>query len=288
VHQDGIQVMGGTNITLTGVIVDCGRVQDDLINSNLFVNQSGDSTEPPTDVVCDACVFGGSAAHTVSIQNSVRSGVANSTICPARFPKQTLAIGVAAVDPVDVGNRVGACSGPLLSIVAEEDAVTYGRPLVLTGSIVAADPQPPVVVEARVAGSSAFTNVGTITADGGDGAWQFLVRPGVHTDYRTEAGGATSPAALVDVRPRLVLRMRRGLLAASALARRSLQGRTVVLELLQGGTWNAIGRYRLGARSTVVIVPHLPVRRAHVRLSIGPTPGYLPAVSPAVVVRASA
>ena len=53
VHQDGIQVMGGSNITLTGIIVDCGRPQDDLINSNLFVNQGGGSTEPPTDVVCD-------------------------------------------------------------------------------------------------------------------------------------------------------------------------------------------------------------------------------------------
>lgn len=284
VHQDGIQVMGGSKITLTGIVVDCGRLQDDSINSNLFVNLGGDSTQPPADVLCVSCVFGSFAAYTVSIQNSVRSGVVDSTVCPAKFPRHELSIGAAAVDPVNVGNRVGACSGPLLSLVADANSVTYGVPLVLTGWIVAADPQPPVTIEARVAGASAFTPVATVAAGAGDGAWQLVVHPGVRTAYRTEAGGASSPTAEVDVRPRLQLQKRKGLLVASAFARRSLRGRTVVLELQQGGSWTAIGRYRLGARSTVTIVPRLPVRAARVRLSIGSTPGYLPAVSPTVVV----
>jgi hypothetical protein len=108
-HQDGIQVMGGARITFQGLSVDCGRAGERLINSNLFIRQSGKSTEPPTDVVCADCAFGAGAAHTVNIQTSVRSGVENSTLCTAKYPKLTLTVGAGAVDPVTVGNTVGAC-----------------------------------------------------------------------------------------------------------------------------------------------------------------------------------
>ena len=275
-HQDGIQVMGGSAITMTGLIVDCGRLQDSDINSNMFLNMAGTSTEPPSDVVCAACVFGPAAAHTVSIQDSVRSGVTNSTLCPARFTRQTLSIGADAVDPVNVGNRVGPCTGPLLTIVAGADTVTYGQPVALTGWIDAADPQPEITLEADTAPV-------TIVSSDADGAWEQVVNPDVSTAYRTEAGGASSPSVAVQVRPRLQLLLRKGVLVGSALAGRSLGGRTVVLELRQGGVWTAIGSYRLGAKSTVTIVPHVSSRRARVRLSIGPTPGYVAAVSAAVV-----
>ena len=273
-HQDAVQVMGGSKITMTGLIMDCGRPQDTLINSNLFMNKAGNSTEPPSDVVCDSCVFGPDAAHTVSIQESVRSGVVNSTLCPAKFARQTLSIGAAAVDPVNVGNRVGPCSGPLLTIVAGSDTVTYGQAVVLTGWIDAPDPKPEITVNAG------DTPVTTVSAP--DGAWQLVVHPGVSTTYAAEAGGARSPVASVQVRPRLLLQLRKGLLVGSALAGRSLGGRAVTLELQQGGSWVAIGRYTLGPQSAVTIKPRLTSLPARVRLSIGPTPGYLAAVSPSV------
>jgi len=276
-HQDGIQVMGGSNITFTALIVDCGRPQDSLINSNLFVDMGGNSTQPPADVVCDSCVFGGGAAHTVSIQDSVRSGVVDSTICPARFAKQTLSIGAAAVDPVNEGNRVGPCSGPLLSLLAASESVTYGQPVELDGWIVAPDPKPQITVDADGA------PIATVSA-GDDGAWQLVVNPEVSTDYRSAAGGATSPLVTVQVRPRLVLQLRKGLLVGSALAGTSLRGRSVALELQRGGSWAAVGTYLLGPRSTVSIKPRLPALPARVRLRIGATPGYLGAVSPSVLV----
>ena len=108
-HQDGIQVMGGARITFKNLSVDCGRPNESLINSNMFLNMAGDSTEPPTDVVCDHCDFGGDAGHTVSIQKSIRSGVTDSTLCPAKYPEQTLAVGVDAVDPIVNGNTTGSC-----------------------------------------------------------------------------------------------------------------------------------------------------------------------------------
>jgi hypothetical protein len=109
VHQDGMQVMGGARITLRGLRIDCGRPQDALINSNLFIKRSGRSVNPPTDVVCVDCSLGGSAAHTASIQESVRSGLVDSRLCAAKYSKLTLSIGANAVDPVDVGNAIDAC-----------------------------------------------------------------------------------------------------------------------------------------------------------------------------------
>ena len=109
VHQDGIQVMGGARIRFENLTVSCGRPGESLINSNLFINQTGRSTAPPTDVVCVDCSFGGGAAHTVSIQDSVRSGAIGSTLCEAKYPKLTLTIGPEAVAPVDVRNTISDC-----------------------------------------------------------------------------------------------------------------------------------------------------------------------------------
>jgi hypothetical protein len=108
-HQDGMQVMGGARITLHGLRIDCGRPRDSLINSNLFIKRAGRSLRPPTDVVCVDCSLGGSAAHTASIQASVRSGLVDSTLCAAKYSKLTLTIGRNAVDPVDVRNAIDAC-----------------------------------------------------------------------------------------------------------------------------------------------------------------------------------
>jgi len=108
-HQDGIQVMGGARITFRNLNVSCGRAGASLINSNLFIKESGRSTTPPTDVVCIDCTFGGGAAHTVDIQASVRSGVEGSSLCEAKWPKLTLTIGPDAVDPVDARNTISDC-----------------------------------------------------------------------------------------------------------------------------------------------------------------------------------
>jgi hypothetical protein len=108
-HQDGIQVMGGARLTFRHVTIDCGRAGESLINSNLFIKRAGRSLRPPTDVVCVDCFLGGSAAHTANIQESVRSGLVDSTLCTAKYSKLTLTIGSGAVDPVNVDNSVGNC-----------------------------------------------------------------------------------------------------------------------------------------------------------------------------------
>jgi hypothetical protein len=109
VHQDGVQAMGGTRITLRHLGIDCGRADQRLINSDLFIKRSGSSRYPPTRVLCIGCFLGGDAAHTVDIQASVHSGVVASTVCAAKYPRLSLTIGPAAVAPVHVRNRLGSC-----------------------------------------------------------------------------------------------------------------------------------------------------------------------------------
>ena len=102
-HQDGIQVLGGARITFRELKISCGRRDERLINSNLFIKQAGKSRLPPRDVVCESCSFGGWAAHTVSVQTSVRSGVTGSKICVARFPQFTLTVGRRRERPARLG-----------------------------------------------------------------------------------------------------------------------------------------------------------------------------------------
>jgi hypothetical protein len=108
-HQDAIQVMGGSNITFNNMTLDCGRADDDLIDSNFFVNLSGTSTVAPDHVVCDSCSLGKDTAHTVNLQTSSDSGVRNSTICEGKFPRLSFTKGVDAVNIVDENNTIQAC-----------------------------------------------------------------------------------------------------------------------------------------------------------------------------------
>ena len=101
-HQDGVQAMGGARITFRDLRIDCPTR-----SSGFFVRKGGRSDEVPTDVVCEDCwVRGG--GYSVRINESVRSGVRDSTICPGEFGGIKILEG--AVDPVESGNSVVSCS----------------------------------------------------------------------------------------------------------------------------------------------------------------------------------
>lgn len=108
-HQDAIQIMGGSHLTFYGMILNCGRANDTLIDSNFFVNLSGTSTVAPDHVVCDTCWLGPQTAHTVNLQASSDSGVRNSTICDGKFPRLSFTKGADAVNIVDENNTIQAC-----------------------------------------------------------------------------------------------------------------------------------------------------------------------------------
>lgn len=101
VHQDGVQVMGGSHITFTGLSVDCPTAND----AQLRIVMAGAATVPPDAVVCDGCSFrpGVTAYHDVTVGASTNSGVSNSTICPSVSPNLTFDTR-GSTNPVNFGN----------------------------------------------------------------------------------------------------------------------------------------------------------------------------------------
>ena len=98
-HQDGIQVMGGSRITFRGLAVFCGG---DGVNAALFIARGGSGGSTPTDIVFENGRLGPQAAHTILLATSLRSGVRNTVICPARAID--FDIQPSATNPINSGN----------------------------------------------------------------------------------------------------------------------------------------------------------------------------------------
>jgi hypothetical protein len=288
-HQDGIQVLGGDRVTFRDMNVDCGRPAESLINSNMFINMAGRTSTPPTDVVCDQCTFGGGAAHTVSIQNSIRSGVEDSTLCRAKYANLTLTIGSLAVDPVNVGNTLIDCAGSggggsgggtgatKISLKAKTSVIAFGHSVVLTGLFKTGRS---VTVYARPYATSAFTPVSTLRTDS-HGAWKLTVHPRIGTSYRAVSKTATSPTIAVGVRPLVKLSASHGRIAVRVTAKTSLKGRTVLIQKLRGTHWVAWSRLVLGSTG-----PAMPsTKGVRLRAVVPAGHGYLQAISSTMTVR---
>ena len=109
-HQDGVQVMGGSRITFSNMTINCGRAADRLIDSNFFVKRAGQSIDAavrrrlrPLHV---RRLDGAHGEHRV-VAPLGRHATRRSA--SGRFPKLTLTIGADAVSPVNSGNTVAAC-----------------------------------------------------------------------------------------------------------------------------------------------------------------------------------
>jgi hypothetical protein len=101
-HQDGVQAMAGRRITFKKLEINCNSRP----NAQFYPSAMQGSSEIPTDVVCVRCFLGHGAAHTLFVHRSLRSGARDSRICTARFPRLTIDIDPAAIDPVNRNNRI--------------------------------------------------------------------------------------------------------------------------------------------------------------------------------------
>ena len=229
-HQDGIQVMGGAHITFRDLKISCGRRDARLVNSNLFIKQGGKSLHPPTDVVCESCTFGGWAAHTVSVQTSVRSGVTGSTLCVARFPQFTLAVGDDAQDPRLHDNHVRQCGPGKLTLEPGPRTIEFGEPLQLRGLFLGQLPGARVVAQARPHGKLKFVRAGT-TRSRRSGRFRLVVRPQIGEVVRLRSGSIHGPATHIHVRPRVLLRRKGSSLVVKVRAGHSYAGRFAVLQV---------------------------------------------------------
>jgi hypothetical protein len=283
-HQDGVQVLGGTRVTLRDLDIECGRADDRLINSNFFVREAGASQSPPTDVVCTGCTLGGWAAHTVSVQSSIRSGVIDSTLCLARFPQLTLTVGPDAIDPVTANNTIRQCGPGQLTIAAGARTAAFGQTVSMSGLFLAQTLGSPVTLEGRAFDATAFTSRATVLTNQRS-RWEIPVRPGAATVYRARLGDVISPSVLVRVRPLVVLTRRSASrFRASVGAGRSFAGRTVTLQQLQDGRWVDVRPLVLGAASTRSFTYRVQGHGVSLRLVSAAAPGFLAAASDPLVV----
>ena len=278
-HQDGIQVLGGARITFHGLKISCGRRDERLINANLFINQGGRSRLPPRDIVCEDCTFGAWAAHTVSVQHSLRSGVIRSTLCVARFPQLTLAVGDDARDPRVSGNHVRQCGPGKLTLEPGPRTVEYGGGLQLRGLFLGRLAGTRVVAQARPPGSRKVVRLDS-THTKRNGRFRLVLRPVIGELVRLRSGSLPGPAIRVGVRPRVVLRRRGSSLVVRVRAGRSYGGRVVVLQARRHGRWVSVQSVELRKRSRARLRP--TIHGVLVRVAVPRAPGYLPAHSDAL------
>jgi hypothetical protein len=99
-HQDGIQVMGGSNITFRNLSVDVVGAQ------NLFINRAGSGATTPTDVVCESCVLGPKVATPLLVNVTLRSGARNTVVCTASRYGRSISYSTNAQQAINAGNSV--------------------------------------------------------------------------------------------------------------------------------------------------------------------------------------
>ncbi len=275
-HQDGIQALGGLRIRFRNLRVSCGRRNSRLVNANLFIKQAGKSLLPPTEVVCEHCSFGGWAAHTVSIQTSVRSGVVDSTLCLARFPQFTVAVGEGATLARVSGNHVHQCGPGKLTLEPGPRIAKFGKPIELRGLFLGQRPGARVIAEARAQGTTRFVRVAS-TRSRRTGRFRLVLRPRVGETVRLRSGSIRGPEVTIRVRPRVFLRRKAGSLVAKVFAGRSYEGRVGVLQAQRHGRWVGVQRFRFGRGSKAIVRTRL--KGVPLRLLVPHAPGYLPTVS---------
>jgi len=114
-HQDGIQVLGGQNVTINNADVGCYSAN----NSQVWINDGAGGNGPggvPTNVVFVGGHFQGyynngeygpGGSYGVSIGTSVNTGFRNAVICPNAHTGRQLNIG-SATNPVNDNNSLPA------------------------------------------------------------------------------------------------------------------------------------------------------------------------------------
>ncbi|MFO7572455.1 MAG: SpoIID/LytB domain-containing protein [Gaiellaceae bacterium] len=156
-------------------------------------------------------------------------------------------------------------------------AVTYGSTLRLTG--IARGVQSPTV-QASPNGSS-WGLVGPPSVEPG-GAAGLAVKPLRTIRYRLQAEGATSPALLVRVAPRVELRRSAELGALEGTVRPRLPGAVLTIERRNGSRWAQVAETTVLGDGTFVV--ELPTVRGAYRARVAAAQGYVEAVTPVLTV----
>ena len=182
-----------------------------------------------------------------------------------------------------------------LTLGTSRSTVVYGGFVTLSGTVSSGQAGEAVTVFAQAYGQSSPVQLGSATTASG-GAWSFVAKPAMRTDYETRwkpasASGppVTSLLRTVKVRPRVALRTvamsgRLVTFSTKATAARSFAGRFVFFQRRNAfGQWVSLKKLFLSAASSAKFKARLPRGRSRVRVLMPAAqagPGYLAGISP--------
>jgi hypothetical protein len=174
-----------------------------------------------------------------------------------------------------------------VTIAAAAREVTYGGRVQLTGTVPSHNAGEQVTIFAQAYGRGSPVSVATILSGAG-GAYSYLAKPRIGTQYQASWSGALSAPTIVGVHPAVSLvRLANGKLHTRVFGAASFGGRIVQLQRKTSGRWVTVTRVRLNSRSQATFVGKLPKGRSIVRVAMSINQagaGYLGGKSRTIVV----
>jgi hypothetical protein len=166
-----------------------------------------------------------------------------------------------------------------VTIRAAALAVVFGQHVTLSGAVSGGQSGETVTVYAQRYGESSFRSIATVLTTAG-GAWSYLAKPSIRTEYEASWKTAPSSPVAVGVHPLVSLRTLKGArFSTHVSAGRSFARRYVKLQRLSAlGQWVTLGVRQLNSSSTTVFHPKLPKGRSRLRVTFSVNqagPGYL-------------
>ena len=155
-----------------------------------------------------------------------------------------------ALEPTERGTIVVRGAPPAVSLGATVPILVFGTETHLQGAVSSRRAGETVAILAQPYGAPSYTQI-AVAQTTTNGAFDYVARPEVLTNYQVQYRTATSQPVTVQVRPRLSL-MPYGRLSfvARVSAARSFAGRFIYLQRRSPfGQWVTIAKYRLGTRS---------------------------------------
>ena len=190
----------------------------------------------------------------------------------------------------DAGTTTGAdgtfqTAGVTLTAAARD--LTFGRTIVLHGTVPTLAAGQPVTVFAQPYGTSSFQSIAVVLT-AADGSWAYLAKPTINTAYRALWQGGTSAAMSVGVHPAVAFARKGVHFNVRVSAGRGFPNRVVQLQRRTAtGRWLTIKRIRLGIHSRAEFTAVLPHGRSVLRVAFSVNQagvGYLGGLSRTIVV----
>jgi plastocyanin len=155
-----------------------------------------------------------------------------------------------ALEPAERGTVIVRGLPPAVSFGATVPILVYGAETHLQGVVNSKKAGETVAIFAQPLGQASFQQVAVLQTGAG-GAFDWVTKPQILTNYQVQFKTATSQPVTVQVQPKLSLMpARRGWLLARVTAGRSFAGRWIYLQRRNAfGQWVSLRKLVLGSKS---------------------------------------